>query len=244
MENTKAKKIIIGVLLILLLACLGVIVWQYIRLNTQIENNNNLATEKENTESSNTDVTDVEEVVDNTKKEETEERQNNETQKEDDVKNGTENKQEEKNDEVTYPNTMGAIFEYDIEDLNQSVNNKKKNQTYIKIRNSNNYTISKDRKSIIIGDKTLKFDKEIYHACVFPLGQGSCDLWVILLRDGTVKYTKDYGETIINGGEHIIDVFPVEYEINTERKTYGSTIIVVNEYGALIDLGNSQVNED
>lgn len=35
MENTKAKKLIIVVLLVLLITCLAVIVWQYVRLNSQ-----------------------------------------------------------------------------------------------------------------------------------------------------------------------------------------------------------------
>ena len=237
MENTKAKKLLVGVLVILLVVCLGVIVWQYVKLNSQSGKNNNFATEKENVESSNTNVTDT------TKKEETEEKDKNTTQKENVVKNETENKQPENNVEVKYPNTMGAIFEYEMDDLNQNVSNKKENLKYVKLRTSNAYEISKDRKSITIEDKTLIFDKEIYHACVFPLGQGTCDLWVILLRDGTVKYTKDYGDTIKNAGKHIIDIFPVEYEISGERITHGSTIIMANEYGALIDIGNLSAND-
>lgn len=46
MENTKAKKLLIGVLLVLLVVCLGVIVWQYISLNLKDSNvTNNTASE-------------------------------------------------------------------------------------------------------------------------------------------------------------------------------------------------------
>lgn len=79
MENTKSKKLIIGVLLVLLLACLGVIVWQYIKLNTQNENNNNIATEKENVVTNNTSVTDITDIADATKKEEVKENNNDKT---------------------------------------------------------------------------------------------------------------------------------------------------------------------
>lgn len=60
MENTKAKKVLVGVLVLLLIVCLAVIIWQCVRLNSQSMNNNVVSSEKENVGSTNTDVTNKE----------------------------------------------------------------------------------------------------------------------------------------------------------------------------------------
>ena len=145
------------------------------------------------------------------------------------------------NEEVKYPTSLGAIFSYTNSQINSSVANKTSDITYLGgPLKSNPYEISDDRKSITILDKKLNFEKEIYHACIYPIEQGGTDMWAILFRDGTVKYTTDYGETMKDGGNHIIDIFSIQYKRDTGDEIgsiIGSTILVVNEYGALTDLG-------
>ena len=140
-----------------------------------------------------------------------------------------------------YPNAQGAIFTYDINNINEVVSNKEESITYIgSILKSNPYKISEDRKSITIDGKTLKFETTIYHACVYPVGDGGAEMWTVLLDDGNVKYTTDRGVTIKDGGTHIVDVFPIEYEIKTGDKERpvlrGGTILIVNEFGGMKDL--------
>lgn len=141
-------------------------------------------------------------------------------------------------DKTKYPTTLGAIFKYTNEQINSGVSNKSKSIKYLdEPVNSNAYKISDDRKSITISDKTLKFDTEIYHACVYTLGDGGTDIWAILLKNGNVKYTTDYGKTIKNGPNQIIDLFAMRYEKNEEGYTFGGgTILAVNQYGTLYDL--------
>lgn len=59
MENKKAKNLIIAILIVLLLVCLGVVVWQYLKINNTTSNqeevmgeNNNTPTYQENVDSS------------------------------------------------------------------------------------------------------------------------------------------------------------------------------------------------
>lgn len=233
MENTKAKKLLVIILIVLLLVCLGVIIWQYVVINNSknvLEKEENIVSKQQNTET-------VQEETEIQEKEETQDETVTTEEKKEDII------QKEQNDEIKYPTTNGPIFEYEIDDLNENVSNKKQETNYVKIMESNKYEISKDRKSITIKNDslenpTLKFDKEIYHASLAPYGQGQLDIWVILFIDGTVKYTTNYGETIKDGPNHIVDLFSVEYSTVLEegRKMAGSTVIVVNEFGGLIDL--------
>lgn len=146
------------------------------------------------------------------------------------------------NEEIKYPTSKGPIFNYNIDDLNENVSNKKTEIKYVTISESNSYQISSDRRSISIGKTTLNFEKEIYHACSWPYDNGTGDFWVILFRDGTVKYSTDYWRTIKDGPNRIIDVFAVEYKraINNGETLAGGTVIVVNDYGTMIDLMNYQ----
>ncbi len=70
MENTKAKKVLLGILILLLVICLCVIVWQYIKLNSQ--SNNNVVTENNNSTLTNNNETNKEsnntDIKDNSKK--------------------------------------------------------------------------------------------------------------------------------------------------------------------------------
>jgi len=239
MENSKAKNIIIVILTILLLGCLGIFIWQYVKTTDSINNNySEGATNVGGNIQNNQQITD-----------DKQEKNTNLPQEDTEVEDN-ENKQDQtttklEKEEIKYPTTNGPIFKYNIEDLNENVSNKKDEITYLSILNSNAYEISKDRKSITIKNSsiespTLKFDKEIYHAYVVPYDQGQVDFWVILFRDGTIKYTKNYGETIKTGPSHIIDVFAVQYnrEVGEGRSMAGSTVIVANEFGGLIDLMN------
>ena len=143
-------------------------------------------------------------------------------------------------EEIKYPQTLGAIFDYSVDSINQLVSNKTSDIIYTgEPRKSNSYEISTNRKNITINEVTLSFETDIYHACVYPIEQGGTEMWVILLRDGTVKYTTDYGKTLKDGGSHMIDVFPITYKRVTNDELgfiTGSTILVANEYGALVDL--------
>ena len=69
MENTKAKKVLIVVLIILLLACLGVIVYQYLKLNnTNKEIANSTTTDTTQKETGTTNTTTTEESNKTTEK--------------------------------------------------------------------------------------------------------------------------------------------------------------------------------
>lgn len=234
MENTKAKKILIIVLVILLIVCLGIVVFKYIDSNNTTVKNEVKADQKNQiTENKNEQITIKDD--DKTEVKDSQEVKSDVVNKDDQKDNGTNDDE----DEIKYPTTKGPIFEYNIEDINSSVKNMKPDTKYTQIVNSGSYTISDDRKSIKIDDVNLKFEKQIYHACTSLYEQGAVDLWAVLLRGGEVKYTKNYGENIKDGPTRIIDMFAVKYERNVgdNRKVTGVTIIVVNDTGAFIDLG-------
>ena len=234
MENTKAKKILIIVLVILLIVCLGIVVFKYIDSNNTTVKNKVKADQKNQlTENKNEQITTKDD--DKTEVKDSQEVKSDVVNKDDQKDNGTNDDE----DEIKYPTTKGPIFEYNIEDINSSVKNMKPDTKYTQIVNSGTYTISDDRKSIKIDDVNLKFEKQIYHACTSLYEQGAVDLWAVLLRSGEVKYTKNYGENIKDGPTRIIDMFAVKYERNVgdNRKVTGVTIIVVNDTGAFMDLG-------
>ena len=234
MENTKAKKILIIVLVILLIVCLGIVVFKYIDSNNTTVKNEVKADQKNQlTENKNEQITTKDD--DKTEVKDSQEVKSDVVNKDDQKDNGTNDDE----DEIKYPTTKGPIFEYNIEDINSSVKNMKPDTKYTQIVNSGSYTISDDRKSIKIDDVNLKFEKQIYHACTSLYEQGAVDLWAVLLRSGEVKYTKNYGENIKDGPTRIIDMFAVKYERNVgdNRKVTGVTIIVVNDTGVFIDLG-------
>ena len=143
-----------------------------------------------------------------------------------------------RNEDVKYPTTLGAIFKYSDSQINSSVSNKTDDIKYVgEPINSNPYKISDDRKSITVNNNTIKFNTEIYHACFYPLGDGGLEMIAVLLKDGTVKYTTDYGKTIKDGPNDIIDIFAINYERKADEYTFGgATILVANQYGALYDL--------
>ena len=234
MENTKAKKVLIIVLVILLIVCLGIVVFKYIDSNNTTVKNEVKADQKNQlTENKKEQITTKDD--DKTEVKDSQEGKSDVVNKDDQKDNGTNDDE----DEIKYPTTKGPIFEYNIEDINSSVKNMKPDTKYTQIVNSGSYTISDDRKSIKIDDVNLKFEKQIYHACTSLYEQGAVDLWAVLLRSGEVKYTKNYGENIKDGPTRIIDMFAVKYERNVgdNRKVTGVTIIVVNDTGAFIDLG-------
>lgn len=220
MENN--KKVVVYIFILLVVLCLIAGIWMYIYKNNMVmtdvsDNKDNMAIDNNYKSEENVNTVDKDDV-----KEDVNEYENNTTE-----------------NEVKYPTTFGPIFKYDINNINKDVINKDKDVTYEEVLSSNPYEISADRKSIKVGEFVINFDSEIYHACFFPIGQGGIDMVAVVLRGGQVKYTIDYGKTIKEGGNEMIDIFPVYYKMtvnNGDRKERGSTILVANQYGRLIDL--------
>ena len=123
MENTKAKKIITGVLIVLLLACLGVVVWQYISLN----GTNNVVVKNDAT--NNTQLEQQQQGTNNNQEN---------TDKSDDLQAGT-NKEENKFDPyANYKGYKWASTTIKLKSGNGSVKIKEDKNVYVTYINKEN----------------------------------------------------------------------------------------------------------
>lgn len=228
MENTKAKKILIVILLVLLLACLGIIVYQYLKLNKVIGK-----TTKETTN-----------VIDNQNEKKDESKNIEQIEKTDTTKCEENNKRGyipvSKTQYDNYSIVVYAICNYNLGTFSFSVD---KDGGIEATYQANSNEFSENQNGFESG-KTYKVTgltkKAVGVYCGYS-GNGSYDSTVAIMEDGSLEQIIVSENKLVSNGtlKGVSNVVRLEQgSIRYNQGGGSSTIIAVQEDGNCVILSN------